>query len=101
LLSYNGRFPPKAAIIAMVREVGTNGSGIVAGMIRVVLAASATSFFKMFAMCVYSAWAFKLAVIDSQMNPLISIPMVALSIYGLWVIVARIANRIEAMAPGD
>jgi hypothetical protein len=41
---------------------------------------------------IYGAWATKILVIDSDMNPAFTTLAVALSIYGLWICVRRTSD---------
>jgi hypothetical protein len=70
-------------------------------MVRIVAAAFAASFLKMVAMLLYSAWAIKIGLLDSNMNPLFAIAMVGLSIIGLWIIVGRAAERMVVLTNRD
>jgi len=63
-------------------------------MVRMVVGEFAASFVKLFAMATYSAWAIKIGLIDSNMNTLFAIPLVGLSIFGLWTIVGWASQRI-------
>ena len=69
-------------------------------LLRIFLATSVSTGFKTVTMLFYSTWALKLGVIDSDVNPAFSFPAVLLSIYGLWVIVGRLAEQAERFVEG-
>ncbi len=70
-------------------------------MLRIAIAAGASTGLKMFVMCVYSAWAVKLGIIDADTNLLFALTMVLLSIYGLWVVVARASEYLVRFIEGS
>ena len=70
-------------------------------LLRILLGEGAVSFLKVFVMAGYSAWAFKLGVIDADTNPLFALIMVLLSIYGLWVIIRNASARVLRTAEGN
>ncbi len=65
--------------------------------LRIFLAEGAAAFLKYFVMFLYSAWALKLGLIDTSMNPLFALLMVPLSIYGLWVIVRKATAHVARL----
>ena len=66
-------------------------------LFQLFLAEGAASFLKIFVMGLYSAWAFKLGLIDTETNALFALTMVLLSIYGLWVIVSKTSAHIARL----
>jgi hypothetical protein len=63
-------------------------------LLKTLLAEGSSVFLRMFAMIVYSAWAIKLGVIDTDTHPIFALAMVLLSIYGLWVLVRRASEHL-------
>lgn len=68
---------------------------------RVFFASAIPAAFKMFVMATYSIWAFKLSILDSDTHPLFALVMVSLSIYGLWVVVKKLADYAERAIEGE
>ena len=70
-------------------------------LLRIAVQEGATSFLKVLVMGVYSAWAVKLGIIDTDTNPLFALAMVLLSIYGLWVVVRRASKYLVGIIEGS
>jgi hypothetical protein len=49
----------------------------------------------------YAAWATKLILIDSEVNPLLAAAAVSLSVYGLWVLVRKSTDYFIAKMSHD
>ncbi len=70
-------------------------------LLKIALSEGATSFLKVFVLCLYSAWAIKLGFIDTDTNPLFALAMVLLSIYGLWVAVRKASKYLVRVIEGS
>jgi len=70
-------------------------------LLRIFLAEGAATFLKVFLVGLYAAWAFKLAVIDTELNPLFALTMVLLSIYGLWIVVRKASEYLARTIEGS
>ena len=70
-------------------------------LLRIALAETIAISLNVFLMIVYSLWAFKLAVLDTDINPLFALTMVLLSIFGLWVIVRKSSHYLVRVIEGN
>lgn len=70
-------------------------------LMRINAAEAVATCLKVLVLAAYSAWAFKLGVIDTDTPPLFAVTMVLLSIYGLWAIIRKTSEHLVRIVEGN
>lgn len=69
-------------------------------MFKLMFREAVTTFVKMFVVCIYVPLSLKILIIDTDVDMILGLPMVALSIYGLWTVLQLLSGYWAARSSG-